>query len=56
MVDVFYLDSGTVESLSVDNLCSNTPGDITAYTPQAQYCTLGDVRPVSDALLPDISF
>lgn len=53
MVDVFYLDYGQSECVSLDRLCNSTPGDIMSRPPLAQYITLEGVKPVSQKYTSD---
>lgn len=47
MVDIFYLDYGQSECVSLDRVCNSTPGDILSRRAMAQYITLEGVQPVS---------
>ena len=47
MVDVFYLDYGQPECVTLDRLCNSTPGDIASRPALARYITLEGVKPVS---------
>ena len=47
MVDVFYLDYGQPECVTLDRLCNSTPGDIASRPALARYITLAGVKPVS---------
>ena len=47
MVDVFYLDYGQPECVTLDRLCKSTPGDIASRPALARYITLEGVKPVS---------
>lgn len=47
MIDVFYLDYGQSECVSLDRICHSTPGDILSRRAMAQYATLEGVQPVS---------
>lgn len=47
MVDVFYLDYGQSEFVSLDRICHSTPDDILSRRAMAQYATLEGVQPVS---------
>lgn len=47
MIDVFYLDYGQSECVSLDRICHSTPGDILSRRAMAQYATLEGVQSVS---------
>jgi len=47
MIDVFYLDYGQPECVTLDRLCNSTPGDIASRPALARYITLEGVKPVS---------
>jgi len=52
MIDVFYVDYGQPECVTLDRLCNSTPGDIASRPALARYITLEGVKPVSvDAIL-----
>ena len=46
-MDIFYLDYGQSECVSLDRICNSTPGDILSRRAMAQYITLEGVSPVS---------
>lgn len=48
MVDVFYLDYGQPECVTLDRLCKSTPGDIASRPALARYITLEGVKPVGE--------
>ncbi|XP_032230619.2 uncharacterized protein LOC5506343 isoform X2 [Nematostella vectensis] len=48
MADVFFLDFGEAECVSVEVFCSGAPSNVTAWPPQALYCTLDGVQPANN--------